>query len=127
MTISSYRPSWVFIDTGGYFGLASSKDEHHSDAVAIMRALISGHFPLFTSNFILAELHALLLTRISRRTALETLNTIDNSSTTIVRVSQSDENRARQIIAQYDDKNFSLTEATFFAIMDRLHFSSRQF
>jgi len=123
MTITSHHPSWVFIDTGGYFGLASSKDEHHSEAVAIMNGLVSNHFRLFTSNFILAELHALLVNRVSRRTALQTLTAIDNSSTTIIRVNQSDEQRARQILAQYDDKNFSLTDAASFSIMDRLGIS----
>lgn len=120
MTISSHHPYWVFIDTGGYFALASSKDSNHSIAIAIMNALISNHFRLYTSNFILAELHALLLSRINRRTALETLTAIDNSDTTIIRVTEADEQRARQIIAQYDDKNFSLADATCFSIMGRL-------
>ena len=55
--------------------------------------------------------------------AFETLTAIDASDTTIIRVTQADEARARQIIARYDDKNFSLTDATSFAIMDRLGIS----
>ena len=120
MIASLHHPSWVFVDTGGYFALASSRDQNHTAAVAIMRALIAGRLRLYTSNFILAELHALVLTRISRRTAFEMLTAIDASDTTIVRVTQEDEARARQIIARYDDKSFSLTDATSFAIMDRL-------
>ncbi|MFN8632282.1 MAG: hypothetical protein U0893_00400 [Chloroflexota bacterium] len=37
-----------------------------------------------------------------------------------MRVTEADEVRARQIIARYDDKSFSLTDATSFSIMDRL-------
>jgi predicted nucleic acid-binding protein len=85
-----------------------------------MQGLTAGRFRLYTSNFVLAELHALLLTRISRRTALATLMAIDASDTTIIRVTEDDETWAPQIIAQYDDKNFSLTDASSFAIMDRL-------
>jgi predicted nucleic acid-binding protein len=35
-------------------------------------------------------------------------------------VSLRDERRAREIIAQYDDKDFTLTDATSFAVMERL-------
>lgn len=38
-----------------------------------------------------------------------------------VHVSAADERRARSIIAQYDDKDFSLVDATSFAVMERLH------
>jgi uncharacterized protein len=120
MTITFHRPSWVFIDTGGYFALASSRDENHAASVAIMEALRTERYRFYTSNFILAELHALLLTRINRRVALETLTALDHSATTVVRVTPADEIRAREIIVQYDDKNFSLTDATSFSIMDRL-------
>ncbi len=120
MIAPAHRPFRVFIDTGGYFALTSSKDQNHAAAVAIMQALIAGRFRLYTSNFVLAELHALLLTRISREIALATLMAIDASDMAIVRVARDDEARARQIIAQYDDKSFSLTDASSFAIMDRL-------
>ncbi len=38
----------------------------------------------------------------------------------IVRVSQRDEQQAQAIILRYDDKNFSYTDATSFAVMERL-------
>jgi uncharacterized protein len=38
-----------------------------------------------------------------------------------VRVRANDEERARQIIFQYDDKDFSFTDAISFAIMERLN------
>lgn len=48
------------------------------------------------------------------------LDEIESSNTTIIRVSARDESRARHIIHHYDDKDFSLTDATSFAVMERL-------
>jgi predicted nucleic acid-binding protein len=120
MIIPSNHPSWVFIDTGAYFALTYSKDANHSSAVSVMNSLIERKFRLYTSNFILAELHALLLSKINRRSVWNILNEIDNSDTTIIRVAQEDEHRAREIIVQYDDKNLSLTDSTSFSIINRL-------
>jgi predicted nucleic acid-binding protein len=53
---------------------------------------------LYTTNFILAELHALLLTRVDRRVAGQVLVEVEGSAlTTVVRVSSRDERRAREI------------------------------
>jgi len=75
---------------------------------------------LFTTNFIIAETHALLLARRGRAIASRGLGEIDNSTTTVVRISSRDERRAREIIRRYDDKDFSLTDAASFAVMERL-------
>lgn len=48
------------------------------------------------------------------------LRDFDQGSTTVVRVSDADEHRARAIIDQYTDKTFSYTDATSFAVMERL-------
>jgi len=52
------------------------------------------------------------------------LDRVDRSSTLIERVGPEDEQRARQIIYQYDDKNFSLTDAASFAVMERLRIAT---
>jgi predicted nucleic acid-binding protein len=38
----------------------------------------------------------------------------------LIRVMDSDEDRALAILAQYDDKAFSMTDAVSFAVMERL-------
>lgn len=56
-----------------------------------------------------------------RRIARQALATIQASqATTLVRVTPADEQRALAILDQYDDKNFSYTDCTSFAVMDRL-------
>ncbi|HET9016730.1 MAG TPA: PIN domain-containing protein [Thermomicrobiaceae bacterium] len=111
----------VFVDTSAYFAAVNTRDADHADVSALLRALVAERLRLITTNFVLAEVHALLLNRVSRAVALSALRAIEASDlTTIVRVAQRDEQRARTILAQYDDKDFSLTDATSFAVMERL-------
>jgi predicted nucleic acid-binding protein len=101
--------------------MTNRRDTRHEEGAAALRQLLHERRPLFTTNFILAETHALLLTRVNREVAARVLFEIDNSQiTTIVRVTTADEARAREIIRRYQDKAFSLTDATSFAVMERL-------
>ena len=112
----------VFTDTAAYFAAVNRTDAGHTETSATMEELIVTRRRLFTTNFILAELHALLLTRLNRAVAAAALRRIEESRiTTVVRVSARDERRAREIITRYEDKDFSLTDGTSFAVMERLH------
>lgn len=113
----------ALLDTSAYFALADLGEKHYPEANIIRNRLSTECWRLFTTNFIVAETHALILTRLGYRYAIRFLDQIDQSPTTIVRVAGSDESRAREILRlrQYDDKNFSLTDATSFAAMKRLN------
>jgi predicted nucleic acid-binding protein len=110
----------VFTDTSAIHALADPRDNDHAEAIEIRRLLTNNRSRLYTSNFVLAEAHALLLGRLGRSTALQVLLDIDRSNTTIERAGDADEQRARAIVIRYDDKDFSLTDAISFAIMERL-------
>jgi predicted nucleic acid-binding protein len=111
----------VFIDTSAYYAAINYRDADHEPAARWMQGLVEARHRLVTTNFVLAELHALAPTRLDRRAAAQVLATVDSSPlTTIVRVAARDERRARQIISNYTDKDFSLTDATSFAVMERL-------
>jgi len=60
------------------------------------------------------------LRRLGRHYALRFLDNVYGSTTSIVRVSEVDEVTARAILRQYSDKDFSLTDALSFAVMQRL-------
>jgi predicted nucleic acid-binding protein len=113
----------VLMDTSAYFALADPRDANHTTALAIHDRLIGEHWRLFTTTYVLAEAHALLLARLGRAIALRVLQEIDRSTTTVTRVSTADERRAREMLTRYDDKDFSLTDATSFAVMERLGIS----
>lgn len=75
---------------------------------------------MLTTNFVVAEAHALHLNRLGRGVARAFLASLDTSSTVVVRVTEDDERRGRAIVFRYADKDFSLTDATSFAVMERL-------
>src|SRR5438477_88346 len=75
----------------------------------------------FTTRYVLAETHALFITR--RRNAplaFAFLMELEASSTTIVPTAEADERRARAILAARQDRLYSLTDALSFAVMERL-------
>ncbi len=125
MTLAS-RPQThsVLVDTSAYCALTYTREGNHAAARVIADRLARERWRLLTTNFILAETHALILARLNRVVALHVLTQIDLSPTTIVRVSAADEMRARAIIEQYQDKDFSFTDATSFAVIERLGISS---
>lgn len=113
----------VLVDTSAYFALANTRDASHTVVQTIAQGLARLRFRQFTTNLILAETHALLLTRIGRSLAVRVLDELDAGATVVVRVSARDEQRAREILRQYADKDFSLTDAASFAVMERLRIS----
>lgn len=121
MTRSSlYLARRAFVDTSAYFALTESHSTYHVDATRILTRLGHEHWRIVTTNFVLAETHSLLLQRLGRVIATSVIPEI-RQGTAIVRVSASDERRAWEIITQYDDKDFSFTDATSFAVMERLN------
>ncbi|MBI2953656.1 MAG: type II toxin-antitoxin system VapC family toxin [Chloroflexi bacterium] len=114
----------VLVDTSAYFALSDRTESRFPDAQAVHGRLVAERWRLFTTNFIVAETHALLLTRLGYSYALRFLNQLDQSPTVVVRVAVRDEQQARTILHQYTDKAFSLTDATSFAIMERLKIPS---
>lgn len=68
------------------------------------------------TNFVLGEIYVLLLVRMGGDIARQWLATNDVA---IERVTEADENRAKTILLQYADKNFSYVDATSFAVIER--------
>jgi predicted nucleic acid-binding protein len=110
----------VFVDTSGLVALLADRDGRHADARMVQARLVRDRMQLVTTNFVLAEMHALLLVRVGRGHAIRSLLGIDRSDTVVVRVAEEDERRAREILVRYDDKDFTLVDATSFAVMERL-------
>ena len=110
----------VLVDSAAYYAFMDVKSLEHSRSVVVLEQLATQHRRLFTTNCVIAETHSLLLNQVGRDIAARALEWIDEGATTIVRVSTADERRAREIIVLHDDKDYSLTDATSFAVMERL-------
>jgi predicted nucleic acid-binding protein len=59
----------VLLDTSAINALIDKDDSYHSQAVAILRSLPRHGLSSFLTNFIVAESHALLLSRLGAPTA----------------------------------------------------------
>ncbi len=110
----------VFIDSSAFYAYLNRQDNHYEEAGRLMAKIAGDSLPLITTNFVVAEAHALILTRHSHRAATQFLRDLDGSAISIIRAQASDEDSARAIVFQYDDKRFSLTDAISFAVMERL-------
>lgn len=116
---ASHADPRIFVDTSAYYAAVDHRDAGHAVVAATMRQLLAERRKFITTNAVLFELHGLLLNRLGRQVALETIGEL-RASQTIVRVRERDELRAAEILAHYQDKNFSLTDALSFAAMERL-------
>jgi predicted nucleic acid-binding protein len=116
----SLRQRRVLIDSSAYLALLNRHDRNHEAAASILDWLIAERYRLYTTNAMLIESHALILSVLGNRIANRFLVDMKESSTVIVRVRGSDEERAREILYHYEDKIFSYNDAISFAVMERL-------
>jgi predicted nucleic acid-binding protein len=117
---SSSYPRSVFTDSSAYYALSDVNETNHRIAQTIQLRLVQARSLVLTSNFIIDETYTLLLARLGYRIAVAFLSQVRQSNTIIVRLISEDEERAEEILRQYSDKAFSYTDATSFAVMERL-------
>lgn len=115
------RERRVFVDTSAYLALLARNDQYHQQAAEILQALLREQAAQVTTNAVVIEAHALILSTLGIGPEQAFLRAAGIGGTTVVRSRASDEERAREIIYQYDDKDFSMTDAISFAVMERLH------
>ena len=107
----------IFVDTSGIVAAMNAKDSHHEKAKAIFKKLAAERCALVVTNYVRAETHALLVNQAGRELALRFL---EDSSWAVEWVEPEDEKRAMEILHRFKDKDFSLTDATSFAVIERL-------
>ncbi|MEW6425727.1 MAG: PIN domain-containing protein [Bacillota bacterium] len=107
----------VFVDSSAIAALIVKNDQNHRPAVQILRKLTERRVELVISNFIVAEAYNLIAVRINPAKAREWFFA---NTWPVERVSIEDEKQAREILQKYADKDFSYTDATSFALMQRL-------
>jgi uncharacterized protein len=113
------RERRVFVDSSVYLALLDQDDEHHREATQIVHQLAQARYRQFTTNVLLIESHALILSVLGRTQATQFLKDMEESHTVVIRVRAADEERAKQILFQYADKDFSFADAISFAVMER--------
>lgn len=108
------------MDSSAYLAILDGDDAHHQEATATLRQLAAIRYRQFTTNVLLIEAHALILSTLGRDVSARFLMVMQHSATTIVRVRASDEARAQALILQQSDKSYSFADAISFVVMERL-------
>jgi uncharacterized protein len=112
----------VFVDSGGWFAHLVSEDAAHATARALFGRALRERWSLVTTNVVLIETYALLLTRTidGRRIGLELLDDVRDGLCRAVRVTATDEAKAVALVRAHADKSYSLCDAMSFVVMHRM-------
>ncbi len=108
----------LFVDTGAWYALVDKNDPDHKEAVSFIK---NNKIPLLTTNFVFDETITLLRSRMGWSVSKDFGHRLkDSSFVSIVAVRDEDEERAWEIFLKFKDKDFSYTDCTSFAVMERL-------
>src|SRR5215470_18807941 len=84
------RERRVFVDSSAYLALLDTDDEHYREAVATLQELAQARYRQFTTNVLLIESHALILSVLGRARAAQFLKDMQESNTVVIRARSSD-------------------------------------
>lgn len=111
----------VLVDSSAFLSLEDPDERSHDRLRATVEELVGLRTRLLTTNFVFDETYTLILTRLGRHRAVAWGERVRESRLIErVRVGQDDEERAWDIIRSFADKAFSYTDATSFAVAEKL-------
>ncbi len=117
---AKWKESTLLVDTGAWFALADTSDQHHEQAVMIYPKLLAGYRSLTTTNLIVSETYILIRRAIGHKPAIAFLENVAASPRIIKVYSDSSlEQTAEDTLCKYRDQDFSYTDAVSFAVMDQ--------
>jgi predicted nucleic acid-binding protein len=109
----------VFVDTGAWYALADASDRHHREA----RRFYLAEAPrgrLLTTDLVVSETWTLITAHLGRAAALTFWDTLRRTRTPIAPIEIVDLEAAWRIVHDFSDQDFSFTDCTSFAVMERL-------
>jgi len=105
------------IDTGFLFAVFDEKDSHHENCGEVFgREIMTAILP----DVVLPEIAYLILRELNVKTLVEFLRAVAGGEYSVERTTESDLERAAEILEKYDDNNIDLVDAVIFAMAERL-------
>ncbi len=104
----------VLWDSSAVLALLDADDADHARAERVARLLADERRPCLLTNYVEAETHALLLSKLGRSVARDWLLT---GGLPVLGAVPAEVEAAREIIARHDDKDYSFCDALSFAFM----------
>lgn len=115
----------VFLDTGAWVAIADKKDQYAKTGSKLYTELILEKSKLITSDLVLVETFNLLSRTIGSTATIQFGNTLKTIAFLKVEtITDIDWEKGWSIFEKYDDKSFSFTDCTSFALMERLKIKS---
>lgn len=113
----------LFLDTSALVALEDIDDRNHSTAIEYREKIQRGETifrRLYISNYVLDEVLTILRLRCGHRAAVAFRETMESSkAVTVLWIDEVTENKGWQIFKKHEDKDFSFTDCTSFALMER--------
>ena len=109
----------LMVDTSAWYAVCDASDTHHPRARAFYEK-VAGCEPLLTTVAVFVETWTLLAARLGREKALTFWQTLRETGIPILPVDQADVEAAWHIMLAFPDQDFSFTDCTTFAVMERL-------
>lgn len=105
----------VLWDSSAILALLDADDADHDRAVVVARQIASERRPIFITNYIEVEAHALVLRKLGRTIAREWLLT---GGLPVLRALPDEEQHAKEILTRHTDKDWTLCDAISFAVLE---------
>lgn len=106
----------TFVDTSAFYALADGDDQYHDQAKDVYESL-KDEAQLVTTDYVLLECWYLVNNHLGREEALQFWDGLTAGKAEVLDLGLLIRQRAREIIENYSDQDFSLVDATSFALM----------
>src|SRR5438876_1204128 len=113
----------IFVDTGGWGHLLDRREAYHALASSIYQLARRRRRKLITTNYIIAELVALMISplQIPRAAGIKFIDDLKASpQVEVVHIDAGRDERAWQLLKQREDKAWSLVDCSSFVVMQEL-------
>jgi uncharacterized protein len=111
----------VLVDSSAFLSLEDADEHSHVATADAFHELVSSGARFLSTNFVFDESYTLILSRLGRRRAIAWGESARASKLVeFVRVDEDHEQAAWTLILSFEDKDFSYTDATSFAVAQSL-------